>query len=69
MVECGHGGICYTCAIEAIKSRGQCMECRREIQHVAKIDPAPKFKNIIKAYETTKIILPKVQDQPQENVD
>jgi len=54
--ECGHGGICLECAVETIKAKGKCMECRLEVEKVIKIDPGLKLKNIIKGYETITII-------------
>jgi len=54
--ECGHGGICSECAVEAIKAKGKCMECRSEAEKVIKIDPDLRLKNIIKGYETLTII-------------
>lgn len=60
--ECGHGGICADCAIQTIKTKGQCMECRAEVKHVIKIEVDPKMKNIIKGYETLTI----TPDKPNE---
>ena len=56
ITACGHGGVCVECAIEAIKANGQCMECRKHVDQLVKINPDPKFKNIIKGYETIKIL-------------
>ena len=28
-LECGHGGICYKCAIDIWKSSGECFLCRK----------------------------------------
>jgi len=28
-LECGHGGICYKCAIDIWKSTGECFLCRK----------------------------------------
>jgi len=60
--ECGHGGICSDCAIQTIKTKGQCMECRAEVKHVIKIEIDPKLKNIIKGYEVLTI----TPDKPNE---
>ena len=59
ITACGHGGVCVECAIEAIKANGQCMECRKHVDQLVKINPDPKFKNIIKGYETIQILPPK----------
>jgi hypothetical protein len=59
MVECGHGGVCVDCAVEVIKDKGKCMECRMDISKVVRIDPDPKYKDIIKGYEMITVIQPK----------
>ena len=56
IMNCGHGGVCYDCAIEFVKKKSQCMECRQEVNQVVKINPDPKFTNIIQGYETVKLI-------------
>ena len=52
IVECGHGGVCSECAVEIIKRKGLCMQCRKQARKVVKIDPNFAGTNIIKGYET-----------------
>ena len=55
LMGCGHGGVCYECALELVKKNKNCMECRGEIDTVYKIDPNRKFFDIITAQESSKI--------------
>jgi len=65
IMPCGHGGICYDCSMVFVKSKNQCMECRGPIENVVKIDPNPHVRNIIKGYETTKLV--GTQEEPHEH--
>ena len=56
VMNCGHGGVCYDCALEFVKKKNQCMQCRQEVNQVIKINPDPKFTNIIQGYETVNLI-------------
>jgi hypothetical protein len=33
-MTCGHGGVCYTCAIDVWKKNAECYLCRKEITAV-----------------------------------
>ena len=55
MMNCGHGGVCYECALEFARAKSQCMECRQTVERVVKIDPDTKQRNVI-SYEATKLI-------------
>jgi len=37
-MECGHGGVCYHCALEVLKKEGKCYLCRKEIQKLLKLN-------------------------------
>ena len=40
LLECGHGGICYTCALKCMRSNGpQCPICRAHVVHVVQLYP------------------------------
>lgn len=56
IMNCGHGGVCYECAVEFVQKKNQCMQCRQEVDRVIKINPDPKLRNIIKGYEATKFV-------------
>ncbi len=36
-MECGHGGICYDCALEVWKSNGNCFICRNVKKKTSRI--------------------------------
>ena len=55
MMECGHGGVCYDCAVEFLIKKGFCMECRGIIQNVAKINRDLRLKNIVISNEIGRI--------------
>ena len=55
LMNCRHGGICYECAIALVKKKNECMECRSVVDSIVKIDPNPKFSDIVKAVEVTKV--------------
>jgi len=56
LLNCGHGGICYDCAVNLMKTKNKCMECRGVVDGIYKVDPNPKLFDIIKGKELTKII-------------
>jgi len=57
MMDCGHGGICYTCAINYIKQKRQCMECRRPSIHILKVSYiSSNLRNVIKAEEVSEVM-------------
>ena len=57
LMGCGHGGICYDCAIEIVHKNNQCMQCRQTIDEVCKIDPSCQVtpSGFIKTIEVCKI--------------
>ena len=55
LMNCGHGGICYECAVAMVKKKNECMECRGEVEMIVKVDPNPKMSDIIKGVEFSKV--------------
>jgi len=53
--NCGHGGICYECAISLMNRRNKCMQCRNTVETVLKIGPKLKLFDIVKGIESTKV--------------
>eukprot|EP00357_Protocruzia_adherens_P022956 CAMPEP_0115032066 /NCGR_PEP_ID=MMETSP0216-20121206/38935_1 /TAXON_ID=223996 /ORGANISM="Protocruzia adherens, Strain Boccale" /LENGTH=404 /DNA_ID=CAMNT_0002409891 /DNA_START=530 /DNA_END=1744 /DNA_ORIENTATION=+ len=53
ILECGHGGICYNCALELWRSTGECHLCREAITQVLQIDTTEKDSNFIKVLTST----------------
>ena len=37
-MRCGHGGVCYQCAIDIWKSTGECYLCRDEIEQILQVE-------------------------------
>ena len=52
IMECGHGGLCYDCALELWKSTGMCHMCRTEISQVLQIELEPS--KVLKVLSTTR---------------
>lgn len=38
-MKCGHGGICYECAIDVWKSTSECYLCREVIEQILQVEP------------------------------
>jgi len=43
VMNCGHGGMCYECAIESWRKGNKCVMCRREVDKILKVN---FFENI-----------------------
>eukprot|EP01017_Pseudomicrothorax_dubius_P029401 TRINITY_DN3567_c0_g1_i7.p1 TRINITY_DN3567_c0_g1~~TRINITY_DN3567_c0_g1_i7.p1 ORF type:complete len:398 (+),score=61.69 TRINITY_DN3567_c0_g1_i7:198-1391(+) len=48
IMECGHGGLCRTCALEMWQKSEECYLCREKISHVLQIDLSHKDQGQIK---------------------
>ena len=57
-MDCGHGGICYECALESWKKNDNCILCRQRINKVLKIMIIKPF-NVVKVIESTKKVVEK----------
>lgn len=55
-MDCGHGGLCYTCSLDIFKKTGECYLCRKAIKQVLFLDLSSKDGNIIKVKESTRIV-------------
>jgi len=53
LMGCGHGGICYPCAIETWKSKDKCFLCRQPIDQILKVTLVNGV-NVAKVIEGTK---------------
>ncbi|EAS05303.2 zinc finger, C3HC4 type (RING finger) protein (macronuclear) [Tetrahymena thermophila SB210] len=53
---CGHGGLCYECAIDLMKKTGECYLCRQKIEEILKIDIESRNQGIMKIITTTKLV-------------
>ena len=50
---CGHGGVCYECALETWKRGDACLLCRQPIKEILKIALVPGV-DVVKVLEGTK---------------
>ncbi len=65
-MKCGHGGICYECAIDIWKSTGECYLCREEIEQILQVEPQ-KDENgneYLKVIASTQLV---DEDDPDDN--
>ena len=50
IMNCGHGGVCHTCAVKIFKESGICHLCRENISQVLKVKtPYKKYVKVISA--------------------
>jgi hypothetical protein len=56
IIKCGHGGLCYECAIENWRKQDKCAICRQPIENILKVNVFEKMK-ISKVIHGTKKIL------------
>jgi hypothetical protein len=50
IMNCGHGGVCHTCAVKILKETGVCHLCRKSITEVLKVKtPYKKYVKVISA--------------------
>ena len=54
-LTCGHGGVCYKCAQEVFKVKGECLLCRNKIKKLLKIEPIEAFNDRVKVVEVIRI--------------
>jgi len=56
LMTCGHGGICYDCGLKLVSKKNECMQCRRPVTEIYKVDLNPHLKDVIKGVELCKVI-------------
>jgi len=52
-MNCGHGGVCYECALESWERDNGCLLCRNPIAEVLKVAIVPGI-DVVKVLEGTK---------------
>ncbi len=58
LAGCGHGGICCDCVVKSIERKNECMECRKPVFGVYKIDEEDsKMQGIVKAHEIIQVVM------------
>lgn len=55
-MDCGHGGMCYSCATDIFKKTGECHLCRKEIKQVLLLDFKSREGNIIRVKESIRVV-------------
>ena len=77
LMKCGHGGVCYDCAISMWQSTGECPLCRKEIIEIYQIKEdqnKSRYYEVvastkrIKIYETDKEKKIEVSEEISESV-
>jgi len=58
LTGCGHGGVCCDCAVKSIEQKNECLQCRKPISAIYKVDKidSENQENIVKAYELAQVI-------------
>ena len=58
LTECGHGGVCYECAVRSIEQKNECMGCRKPAKSIYRIDSYSRSEAeiIVQASEIIQII-------------
>ncbi|CAD8044564.1 unnamed protein product [Paramecium primaurelia] len=54
-MQCGHGGVCYNCAIDLWKNKEECYLCRNKIDRVLQIKMIQQQKNIYQVVAATEL--------------
>lgn len=64
-MRCGHGGICYDCAIDIWKKSNECYLCREEIEQILQVEPQKdeKGNEFLKVIASTQLV---DEDEPEE---
>lgn len=58
-LPCGHGGLCYTCALDLVREQDECYMCREIIQRILKISINKNYKDVFvveKSISATKFL-------------
>ena len=48
LLDCGHGGICLDCAIDAMKKNNTCPFCRQKVVQIIEIENTETRKGLYK---------------------
>jgi len=56
LMSCGHGGVCCECAVESLRSKNQCMQCRSPVESLYKINEKDSGKTVVEAQEYIRIV-------------
>jgi len=54
--QCGHGGVCEECVVQAIIQKNECMECRRPVKGIYKIEKIHQGSSIVQAVKRIQIV-------------
>ncbi|CAK58362.1 unnamed protein product (macronuclear) [Paramecium tetraurelia] len=54
-MQCGHGGVCYHCALDMWKNKDECYLCRKKIDRVLQIQICENSKNLYQVVGATQM--------------
>lgn len=67
-VDCGHGGVCTRCTLEAISKNSQCPLCRNPVTKIVEIDVGEDTpKDVFKVVNTFYVSCYEDEDEEGEN--
>ena len=55
-LPCGHGGLCYSCAVRVLKMNTSCSLCRKAVIQVLRVDLNTVFETYVRVLSTTHIL-------------
>ncbi len=67
LMDCGHGGMCMNCAKMSVIKRVNCMECRRPVTSIYRIDKDNANNRLVEASEVITIIHEMVNEEQPPN--
>ena len=58
IAECGHGGVCCDCVVKSVEQKNECMECRKPVKAIYKIEnnSETEGKIIVQASEFVQVL-------------
>lgn len=59
-LKCGHGGVCYECALESWKKTDKCLICRQSVEKIVKVDIIDSLRVSKIIHSTRKIVEEKI---------
>eukprot|EP01016_Furgasonia_blochmanni_P006260 TRINITY_DN12507_c0_g1_i1.p1 TRINITY_DN12507_c0_g1~~TRINITY_DN12507_c0_g1_i1.p1 ORF type:complete len:472 (-),score=32.29 TRINITY_DN12507_c0_g1_i1:282-1697(-) len=68
-MECGHGGVCYECALEIWKKTEECYLCRGRIDHLLTIDPKMTEDGMIRILAATEMVKFEMEEEDYQTSD
>ena len=67
IMDCGHGGVCYDCAVDILNTQGECFLCRKGINRVLRVEQDMDDSKILKGVEEANLVEEPVDDLEQSD--